>query len=77
MRFHVKYVTWNYLIYSQRLLSVVTVFRRVGHPAYDLSLEHTPEETSLVDAASLRRQVSKKQYCAVLMCDAQIQSTNA
>lgn len=32
---------------------------RVGHPAYDLSLEHTPEETSLVDAASLRRQIVK------------------
>ncbi|XP_042558951.1 mitochondrial fission factor homolog A isoform X2 [Clupea harengus] len=32
---------------------------RVGHPAYDLNLESTPEETSLVDAASLRRQIVK------------------
>ncbi|XP_048103946.1 mitochondrial fission factor homolog A [Alosa alosa] len=45
--------------YQQVLEVLDDSHHRVGHPAYDLSLECTPEETSLVDAATLRRQIVK------------------
>ncbi|XP_063074882.1 mitochondrial fission factor homolog A-like [Engraulis encrasicolus] len=45
--------------YQQVLEALNDPQQRVCHPAYDLSLETTPEDCSLVDAASLRRQIVK------------------
>ncbi|KAL2097944.1 hypothetical protein ACEWY4_007151 [Coilia grayii] len=45
--------------YQQVLEALNDSQHRVCQPAYDLSLETTPEDASLVDAASLRRQIVK------------------